>query len=304
MDELPSDPVRFVEASATAAQKILATHDDHEDLPDFLHHYTSGQGLLGILNSGEMHCTNVLYMNDSSEMDYGRELVLQILDERKRGVSPPVLQAMDRIPRMLEQPDFQYFVTCFCEKSDLLSQWRAYGAQAAGYSIGFSVEDLKTVLPEYSELLRVVYEPAIQEELVRHSLKQFLAIAETCVESYPDHMRLEDALTRWVNVVSNSLGRLIARMKSDVFAEEHEWRAVIIRFSFDTKPVQFRLAPSGIVVPYFPWRFRKQGIKPVRTLRHGPTVNPSLAIRSMGLLLHNLGYRDVNVGSSGIPLRF
>jgi hypothetical protein len=25
----------------------------------------------------------------------------------------------------------------FCEKPDLLSRWRAYGAQAAGYSVGF-----------------------------------------------------------------------------------------------------------------------------------------------------------------------
>jgi hypothetical protein len=282
----------------------LAGGDDQDDLPNFLHHYTSGQGLLGILNSGEMHCTNVLYMNYSSEMDYGRELVLRSLDDRKQTLSGPVLHAVERIPRMLEQPDFQYFVTCFCEKSDLLSQWRAYGAQAAGYSIGFSVDDLKAVLPEYSELLRVVYEPAIQEEIVRQTLKRYLEIAQTCAETYPGHMRLDDAMTRWVNVVSNSLGRLIARMKSDVFAEEHEWRAVIIRFSFDTKPVQFRLASTGIVVPYYPWRFRKQGIKPVRTVRHGPTVNPSLAIRSVGLLLHNLGYRDVNVGSSGIPLRF
>lgn len=304
MPELPSDPVRFVEMSTAEAQKQLSTPTDRDELPNFLHHYTSGHGLLGILNSGEMHCTNVHYMNDSSEMDYGRELVLRVLEERKENLSGATLRAVNRLPRMLEQPDFQYFITCFCEKSDLLSQWRAYGAQAAGYSIGFAVDDLIAVLPEYSELLRVIYEPVLQEEIVRQTLKRYVAIAQLCVESYTDHMRLEDALTRWVNITSNSLGRLVARMKSAAFAEEHEWRAVIIRFSFDTKPVQFRLGASGIVVPYFPWKFRKQGIKAVRTVRHGPTVNPALAIHSVGLLLHNLGYRDVNVGSSGIPLRF
>jgi hypothetical protein len=45
-------------------------------------------------------------------------------------------------------------------------------------------------------------------------------------------------------------------------------------------------------------------LKAVRPVRHGPTVNPSLAIRSVGQYLHNLGYRDVTVGSSAIPLRF
>jgi hypothetical protein len=71
-DELPADPVRFIEREVQRLQGVPTPSDE---LPGLLHHYTSGQGLLGILSSGEFHCTNVLYMNDASEMDYGRTLV-------------------------------------------------------------------------------------------------------------------------------------------------------------------------------------------------------------------------------------
>ena len=111
---------------------------------------------------------------------------------------------------------------------------------------------------------------------------------------------------RWAAATSNALGPLTARLKSPAFAEEHEWRVIIIRFTFDSGPdsqVRFRVAPNGIVVPYLPLKFKKGGLKGVREVRHGPMVNPALGVRSVGALLNHLGYRDVKVTGSGIPLR-
>ena len=295
------DPVRFVEAHARDVMQGVKTESD--ELPGALYHYTSGQGLIGILGSGELHSTNVLYMNDSSEMDYGRSLLNGVGDDLRPVVSAALRPFFDRLLKTLETPDFHYYVTCFCAKPDLLSQWRAYGAQAAGYSIGFDADDLHTVLPEYSQLVRVLYVPAEQHRAVRHALKAYLETAQQCCDAYADHQRLEDALTRWNGIASNALGRLVVRLKSEVFAEEHEWRAIIVRFSFDTAKVRFRLAANGIVVPYLPWLFKKEGVKAVRQVQHGPTVNSALAVRSLGQLLYNLGYNDVNVKGSAIPLR-
>ena len=301
-EEFPSDPVRYVEEEVRKVFPAVVPETPDDD-PLLLHHYTSGHGLLGILKSDEIHCTNVLYMNDSSEMDYGRALTRQVLEDSRAQVPPAVAPYLTRISRMIELPDFQYFVSCFCEKSDLLSQWRAYGMQSGGYCIGFAAEDLRAVLPEYSELVRVIYDPLAQQKVLGRALRHYLRAAEECCARYAAHQRLDDALTRWANAASNGLGRLIARMKSQAFEEEHEWRVIIIRFSFDTAHVGFRVAPSGIVVPYLPWRFRKEGIKAVRQVRHGPAVNPALAVTSLGVLLRNLGYRDVSVTGSAIPLR-
>jgi hypothetical protein len=293
--------VRYIEAHAAPLPKDLKAAP--EEPPGALFHYTSGQGLVGILASGELHCTNLLYMNDASEMDYGRAVVLEAGRDLRSSV-PELLQPFfDRILDSLDKPDFHYYVTCFCEKPDLLSQWRAYGAQAAGYSIGFDAEDMQAVLPEYSELVRVLYDPQEQYRATRALLRAYLAPAEECVAAFRGHERLEDSMIRWTAIASNGMGRLIARMKSAAFAEEHEWRAIVMRFSFDTGEVRFRLAPNGIVVPYHAWLFKRKGYKAVRQVQHGPTVNGALAVRSLGMLLHNLGYRDVGIKGSAIPLR-
>jgi hypothetical protein len=294
------DPVRFVEVHGTTILKSL--NPPPENLPAALYHYTSGQGLLGILDSGYLNCTNLLYMNDSSEMDYGRAIVRRIAEDLSP-ISDGVQTFMQYLLRNVEQPDFQYYVTCFCEKPDLLSQWRAYGGQTAGYSLGFDADDLQTVLPEYSELVRIIYDPVEQERAVRALLQSCVGVAEECCAAYRAHQRLEDAMTRWAAISSNQVGRLITCLKSEVFAEEHEWRAVIIRFSFDTSGHRFRLAANGIVVPYYPWLFKKQGVKAARQVQHGPTVNSTLAVRSVGLLLETLGYRDVTIRALAIPLR-
>ncbi len=299
---VPSDPVRFIETDFHAAVPGEAQADPDDD-PVLLYHYTSGSGLFGILNSGEVYCTNVLYMNDASEMDYGRGLTSNLLDDAAGSVPEPVRRLLPNIRRSLEMPDFQYFVSCYCEKADLLSQWRAYGAQSAGYCVGFAAEDLRRVLPEYAELVRVVYDPAEQEKMLRHAFRHYLGTAEHCCTEYAGHPRLEEALDRWAAATSNFMSRLIARMKSPAFQEEREWRAIIIRFTFDQGRVRFRVTPGGVFVPYFPFFFKKDGVKAVREVRHGPTVNPTLAIRSMGGLLDHLGYTDVKVVGSAIPLR-
>ncbi|HUI56995.1 MAG TPA: DUF2971 domain-containing protein [Bryobacteraceae bacterium] len=298
---LPNDPVRFIESDFRAA--VPGERADPEEGPVLLHHYTSGQGLFGILNSGEVHCTNVLYMNDASEMDYGRGLTANLLEDAAERISEPVKRRLPAIRRGLEMPDFQYFVSCYCEKADLLSQWRAYGAQSAGYCIGFAAEDLRKVLPEYAELVRVIYNPQEQEKALRRAFRHYVGTAERCCTAYPEHARLEEALDRWAAATSNYLGRLIARMKSPAFEEEREWRVIIIRFTFDQARVRFRVSPGGVFVPYFPFFFKKDGVKSVRELRHGPTVNPTLAVRSMGELLNHLGYSDVHLKGSAIPLR-
>lgn len=41
-------------------------------------HYTSGQGVKGIFDSNELHCSNVNFMNDPSERTYLIELLKSI----------------------------------------------------------------------------------------------------------------------------------------------------------------------------------------------------------------------------------
>jgi hypothetical protein len=49
-------------------ESLTAEEAAAEKPPDVLHHYTSSEGLLGIIQAHELWATNVLYLNDASEL--------------------------------------------------------------------------------------------------------------------------------------------------------------------------------------------------------------------------------------------
>jgi hypothetical protein len=51
-----------------------ATRLSDEVLPARVYHYTSTDGLLGILDSGHLWATDLRYLNDTSELHFGRSL--------------------------------------------------------------------------------------------------------------------------------------------------------------------------------------------------------------------------------------
>jgi hypothetical protein len=61
----------------------------------------------------------------------------------------------------------QVYLTCFCESGDLLSQWRAYGANGGGYSLGLKFRDDGYRGGETTFMLRrVIYNLNEQRQLI------------------------------------------------------------------------------------------------------------------------------------------
>src|SRR5687768_2712440 len=55
--------------------------------PKILYHYTSAAGLQGILDTRRMWATHARFLNDPSELDYGLQLVRQVVTNyRNQGV--------------------------------------------------------------------------------------------------------------------------------------------------------------------------------------------------------------------------
>jgi hypothetical protein len=54
--------------------------------PKRLFHYTSQAGLLGIITSNVLWATNVLYLNDSSELAYGLSIAERSCGPKRRKV--------------------------------------------------------------------------------------------------------------------------------------------------------------------------------------------------------------------------
>jgi hypothetical protein len=95
------------------------------------------------------------------------------------GMGPHAAETFDKYHRFvldqLESQEFAVYVTCFCESGDLLSQWRAYGADH-GYAIEFSGVDLREAVNKVtraygSGLFQVGYGEDAAAEAARNAVE-------------------------------------------------------------------------------------------------------------------------------------
>jgi len=248
--------------------------------PAILYHYTSAEGLLGILSTNCIWGTQIQFLNDSTELSFGVATVNSIL--KKIDVPDEIMSKWEG------RPDNPFcFVASFCEEGDLLSQWRGYTSDATGYSLGFRTESLSKL-----SLRPVVYDAQQQEKLVIATLKGY-----------------ED-----VYDVGEKLFECAASFKHPTFSEEREWR--ILDYILDWRPgwgaesvgMKFR-ASKRFIIPYVEFHpetetgLWKNEILKLDSLRFGPTDNPVEASDSLESLLWTFGYRGPRVLGSEVPLR-
>jgi hypothetical protein len=105
--------------------------------PDELFHYTSPEGLIGIIGSRSLWASDMLCLNDSSEATYAHGLIQGALDMDNGRLLPPKHRSEFEEGLRSAFRMYSPFVTCFCENGDLLSQWRGYGGAGEGFALGF-----------------------------------------------------------------------------------------------------------------------------------------------------------------------
>ena len=109
--------------------------------PERLYHYTTADGLLGILESRTVWATHINYLNDKHELHHAEKVLSLELRERaeRSDVNVEERQALLAAAESLEKhrSDREAYVFSLTENGDQLSQWRAYGSSATGYSLGW-----------------------------------------------------------------------------------------------------------------------------------------------------------------------
>lgn len=279
--------------------------------PPLLYHYTSAEGLLGILSSGKLWATDIEYLNDTSELVYATEILRECLVSRvleQHSSSPAIRSLVDKLLSWTEQPlRFQdqspesqrLFVACLCENGDLLSQWRGYAGGVGGFAIGLDFKDARAT-SSYN-LLKIKYEPEIQTRAIERELA---GLIERLLERVRDDEWLHELQIGLAQQESRLL-RCMLRFKSPAFHEEAEWRTITI--------VEAGRAPGGMVpefrtngsliIPFIPLNLSYSGQLPLKEIVIGPSPQSLLAQKSLLLLLATLGYSDVAVRRSSVPLR-
>jgi hypothetical protein len=308
-----------------------ATRLSDEVLPARVYHYTSTDGLLGILDSGHLWATDLRYLNDTSELHFGLTEMLSAYETVSQGpsrresfvdrlaalykienwlpIGPLGLSEAGSLPR--ERFDtvanaivnslgesIIIGVTCFCGEGDLLSQWRGYGI--GGYALGFDAGPLRVAVKDrYLPLTAVVYG--------RPPVRQILRSVSTRAEELLDDRSKEQTGAIREAVTLPLLG-FAAQIKNPAFKSEMESRLGDV--ALGSSPLwRFRGGDLG-VIPYMDidLRLPETGRPPLREIYLAPGPEVALRAAAVRALLRSRGYpltgrNAVDVKASKIPFR-
>lgn len=290
--------VAFALALARAGGEVLDEFESNP--PDELFHYTDTAGLIGILaGKGELWATDARCMNDTDELTKGTSLLNRVLAANETHPAHALLA------RLLAHPAYVsglVFVASFSSKRDLLSQWRAYADNGAGFSIGFRSAELNKLTIDgkkiCAHLIRVEYQPKAQElraqRLINRILQTLEAIAgETCDDC--DEQLFATALGLVLRTFS-------ASCKNIGFEEEAEYRLVVL---FNQDPLLAPGAKPQLTMPVCHFRVGRYGVTPFLKLRFpedvlthglsriviGPRCTAPETEQKLRVLLANAGVR-------------
>jgi hypothetical protein len=280
----------------------------HDVEPDIIYHYTTSKGLIGIFKDHSMRATSALYLNDTTEMNHGLEVVRDVLRDRlvANFVLETVADKLDDACRrsLAERPRY---VVSFTTEGDLLSQWRAYAGVSGGYAIGF---DFKTISKELRK-------QGLQFSACRYKAdhqKDFAKEAWTDCQQRIDGMmnRLRtttqtpadnEAAVVFAAIISTLTSNVIPFLKNESFFEEREWRGVLDRARLknaSTVALGFR-AKGNELVPYLPVDLGDP--LPVKEVIVGPCPRPKESAQSVKLFLEENDLGGVQVQNSKCPYR-
>ncbi len=256
----------------------------HRPAPPILYHYTTQQGLLGIITSKELWASHTQYLNDVREFRHALDIVRDELSAvaneagRDRHTRKCLAEMQDALIPGME--DINVCVCSFSERGDDLSQWRAYGGKTSGLAVGFSGELLREACNECGWLAPVLYDEEEQRGLVRRLLEDVL------------EENLDPKKSAESKVLGGNLGAYLYRyapiLKNKSFAEEREWRIITRPRMCTGDRFGYRIGPSTLI-PYFRVALDKQKFLGIREIHVGPTPRPEQSRSAITGLLTKFG---------------
>jgi Protein of unknown function (DUF2971) len=304
--------------------------------PKLLYHYTTVEACFSIINvpvfsrgSPKLWASSALFTNDSTELKHGLEAVRSVAAE----CLPPgcwvdtSLQHVKVGSQIAIHGVETTCIACFCSVPDLLSQWRAYGKDGAGYAIGFDSDLLaKAGMTMAFDLVPVIYGEEEQRQVLRTFFAEAIKVHESKEETaeYWDALRRQDPRpppkfdtvpsgpannTRssesqektvedlfWAKTLRNAV-LLAMSFKNESFREEQEWR--LIAPSPVGAEMRYRPGRWGII-PYVEIPLDRRSIVEIWP---GPTLDHELTVRTLEMFIARVYGLGPTVERSKIPLR-
>lgn len=271
--------------------------------PKMLYHYTSIDGLMGILSNGSIWLTDYQYLNDMKEIEHGKSIVKSaakaLLDSSNDRSKKDLLR---KWIHGLEEIEERIFIASLSSDGDSLSQWRAYGPVA----VGFKARELSLHLNE-CHVRAVEYSEKTQASLAEFFLNH---LCQACTSDSGDE---DSEIPHELYKSTGRLVELLCFFKNSGFKDEKEYRVVHIEDlsvieSFDLeRPKKKYRSNRSHIIPYL----TSDGIHPIEGSERplvaseivlGPSCDDLLE-KGLREFANELGLNDLKIIRSSIPYR-
>lgn len=268
-----------------------------------LFHYTDLGGFRGIIEGGDLWLTHLRFSNDNEELIHGKEIVRRTLDKRLAQDPPARQDYLKQLKQLLDHPVADgVYICCFCERNNLLSQWRGYGANGSGVCLKFAKQNFSRLTGADCQggllrLWKVFYPEAQQERIIEKAI------------NYAWEFGGADNAQK-ARQGAEAIQFFIPTFKNPDFAEEEEWRLIFTPQPGLPVPPAFRTG-RNMLIPYYGLQALGWGDAPlpITGVCVGPGVQKEINAQSVQMLLDKRlynnapGYPNIRVEVSKTPYR-
>lgn len=286
----------------------------------YIYHYTSIEGLKGILDKEQLRFTDRFCLNDYSEGIYVLNLCINKINEITKDIFTDEMKKefMKCCQERLKRPatyNFYVYQCSFSMSSDSLCMWNYYtkGNDIQGYNLKFNSAELRNNLilkptPEINSVPnilsgKVVYEEKKQIDIIRKILMKFVNFFHNNVIR-PDHN-----LTSHMKYVIDKIMIQGIFFKPHYFDIENEYRLAINllinddgQYAAISNKREF-MTKKDMIVPFTYIKFNPSVLR-------GLTLSPTLDYESTRVNIFNAFQKKFanisidNIVKSKIPVRF
>jgi len=281
-----------------------------------LYHYSSIDGLCGILKTKSIWASDIQFLNDKSEFKHGVSLISkdlrQISEKRaKQKNDDQILGFLKASREFMDQrralKNFQIFVASFSTKSDLLSQWRGYCPENLGFSLGFKLIGNNFTIGNTGfelYLLPCFYTRKDEKKLIQYLKNSFIEGLEQLINESSNEASQNNSLEQFSKLNTEYVKKYLivsSILKDQLFSEEDEWRLIAIsKRSSSKSEVLFRKG-SSLLIPYIDIELNRVPFR-LQEIVIGPTQYPKLSKESIGQIKKKKDYK-FKIRNSKIPFR-
>jgi len=278
-----------------------------------IYHYTDLGALSSIVGGHDLWLTNSQYSNDADESRHGYEIARGVVGTYLRSAKRARLRDdfMVAYAKALSSlvsapPSEGFYICCFCEKGNLLSQWRSYGANGTGVSLAFDPREFIYITGAdmplgLMRLWKVFYNTNQQKRIVK-----------LAIEFVWENRAGDQNANQLARRAADAIQFFVPTFKNADFREEKERRLIFTPDPASKVEPRYRVG-RGMLIPYYSVRALAEAtgrgtptapwLLPIRSIMVGPSAQKKLNVESTTMLLRQNGYASIEVRASATPYR-